>query len=120
MGEAIREGGVEDDLGAVQAERPKLPLGGYFTLGVCNETTAVLEYVLNKRVTLYPLTRDPGYFRGDGEVDRLLGRLPVDGRGGPRPELARILGSLPHPDPRRLPFPSLRADLERLLAGKKG
>jgi hypothetical protein len=61
--------------------------------------------------TLFPITLDTRYFDGDGEVDRLARRLPVD-RAGSRPDPRRIFGSLPVEDPVLIPLPELRKDLE--------
>ena len=65
--------------------------------------------------TLFPLTHDPRYFAGDGEVERIARALPVDGRGG-RPDPKRILGSLPVAHIAALPLPALRSDLEKVGA----
>jgi hypothetical protein len=118
--EAIRLAGeVRRTFLARQKKYPDLPLGGYFVLGVCNDVNAVIEYGLNKRVTQYPLTHDPAYFQGEGEVDKIMRALPLDGRDDASPDLDRILGSLPETEIQRLPFRHLREDLERVLKKKK-
>ena len=91
---------------------PRLPFGGYYAFGVCNDANAMLELALQGRTTLFPLTRDPGLFPRDGEVGRLARALPCDRVGLPDPE--RVLGSLPTDDLGRLPFPGLAADLAAL------
>ena len=90
---------------------PDLPFGGYYRLGVCNDVNAMIELHMQGATTLYPLTRDPAYFEGEGEVERLAVALPVDGRdGGPR-DVVRVMGSLPVESLADLPFPALRGDL---------
>lgn len=104
-----------------KAEHPDLPLGGYFTLGVCTDSTALIELGVTGKTTLYPLTRDLSYFSGEGEVDRLARRLPVDGHGKLL-DWSRLLGSLPETDFTRLTLPRLREDLElarKVLAPEK-
>ena len=36
----------------------KLPFGGYFALGVCNDANAMIELAMQGATSLYPLTRD--------------------------------------------------------------
>ncbi|MBX7099067.1 MAG: hypothetical protein K1X89_15255, partial [Myxococcaceae bacterium] len=85
----------------------KLPLDGYFALGVCTLAPAVVEQALEGATTLWPLTHDPALFDGDGELDRLVRALPVDGRGGPVPQLARLKGAVPFERPETVPLPEL-------------
>jgi hypothetical protein len=92
---------------------PGLPFNGYYALGVCNDSTALIELALTRKATLYPLVRDVGLYAGTDEIDRLARLLPVDG-GKEQPDRARVLGSLPVDDPARLSFPTLRADLAKL------
>ncbi|RMG10515.1 MAG: hypothetical protein D6731_17300 [Planctomycetota bacterium] len=101
-----------------QRAHPDLPYGGYYALGVCNDSNALVELHMTGKTTLYPLTRDLRYFQGSGEVDRLARRLPVDGRGAPLGEdgLRRVLGSIPYADLDAVPWPELREDLRRLGA----
>jgi hypothetical protein len=94
---------------------PQLPYGGYFTLGVCNDSNAFVEYALTGKTTLYPLTRDLSYYPGPGEIDRISRAMPVDGRGQPA-DLERILASIPEEDFEDLAFPGLRDDLRALRA----
>jgi hypothetical protein len=91
---------------------PELAFGGYFPFGVCNDVNAMLELHMAKTVTLYPLTRSLRYFEGEGEVDALARRLPVDTRDAP--DLKRIAQSLPVRRLRDLEFPKLRAALDVL------
>lgn len=102
----------EDD----RAANPQLPYGGYFTLGVCNDSNAFIEHALTGRTTLYPLTRDLRYYQSDSEIDRISRAMPVDGRGAPA-DLDRVLASLPEEDPSKLVFPGLRDDLAALTDG---
>ncbi len=96
------------------AANPQLPWGGYYHLGVCNDSNAFVEQALTGKTTLYPLTRDPRLFAGEGEIDRLSRAMPIDGRGRPA-DLARVLGALPADDPSQLAFAGLRDDVRALL-----
>jgi len=96
-----------------QKEHPELPYGGYFNLGVCNDSNAFIEQALNGKTTLYPLTRDPRFYTGDGEIDRLSRLMPIDGRGQPA-DLSRVLASLPMERTEDLAFDSLKADVARM------
>jgi hypothetical protein len=106
-------GAIAKTYAAVQRAHPELPFGGYYALGVCNDANAMIELHMQGETTLFPLTHDPRYFSGDGEVDRLARALPVDGHGD-RPDPGRILGSLPVSDISELPLPELRDDLTRV------
>ena len=101
---------------AIKRRHPDLPFGGYYALGVCNDVNAMIELHIRGATTLFPLTLDPEFFPGDGEVDRLAQHLPLDSARGARPDPKRILGALPVDDLSTLPFPALRQDLE---AGRK-
>jgi hypothetical protein len=104
----------------IQRRHPDLPFGGYYALGVCNDVNAMIEQHMQGETTLFPLTHDPRYFAGDGEVEQLARALPVDGRGA-RPDPRRILGSLPVADIAALPLPALRSDLEQVrIAWERG
>jgi len=116
--EAVRlAAAIRRTFAAVQREHPGLPFGGYYALGVCNDASAMIEFRLQGRATLYPLTRDPELFPKDDEVGRLARALPNDRSG--LPDLDRVLGSLPSEDLARLPFPGLRADLAALMAQQR-
>ena len=97
---------------AIKQRHPDLPFGGYYALGVCNDVNAMIELKMRGETTLFPLTLDPQFFTGGGEVDRLAQRLPLDNGRGAKPEPRRILGSIPVADLSMLPLPSLRKDLE--------
>jgi len=73
----------------------KLPLDGYYVLGVCTLAPAVVERALTGTTTLWPLTHDPRYFQGSEPIDQLVAQLPSDTHGGKPPEEARLVGSLP-------------------------
>lgn len=116
--EALRVAGeVRRAFEEKRAANPQLPYGGYFALGVCNDSNAFVEHALTGRTTLYPLTRDLRFYQGPGEIDRIARAMPVDGRGAPA-DLERVLASLPVTDTDDLVFPELRADLRALEAAR--
>lgn len=120
--EAIRVAGeVRRSFEANRAAHPELPYGGYYTLGVCNDSNAFVEHAMTGRTTLYPLTRDLRFYQGPGEIDRIARAMPNDGRGQPA-DLDRVLASLPVDDPLgdpdALAFPALRDDLRALAAAR--
>jgi hypothetical protein len=108
---------------AVHLAHPELPFGGYYTLGVCQDTNAAIEEKLQGRVILFPLTHDPKYFPTnpaalglaprDGEYLRLMAEIPSD-RGSTEPPVDRILGALPTTRLAAIPIPGLARDLERV------
>ncbi len=99
-------------------ENPALEFGGYYTLGVCQDSVAVVEEKLTGEVTLYPLTAEAKYFSGGGEVASLLDKLPSD-RDGRAAGVDRILGTLPVESAGEIPFRAMRADVERVEAGER-
>ena len=101
---------------AIKQRHPDLPFGGYYALGVCNDVNAMIELKMQGETTLFPLTLDPQFFAGDGEVDRLARRLPLDNGRDAKPEPRRILGSIPVAELSMLPLPSLKKDLEAVSA----
>lgn len=98
----------------------RLPLDGYYAIGVCTLAPAVVEQALTGRTTLWPLTHDPALFAGDDPLEALVRVLPVDGRGGPPPDDERLLGSIPWSEPGRIPFPELAAAIAHLSAAGGG
>ena len=76
--------------------RPELPFGGYYTLGVCQDTVAAIEKKMTGAATLFPNTADASLFDDprDAEVNALIAAIPKD-RDGKRPGPERIFGSLP-------------------------
>jgi hypothetical protein len=101
---------------AIKQRHPDLPFGGYYALGVCNDVNAMVELKMQGETTLFPLTLDPQFFTGGGEVDQLAQRLPLDSGRGAKPEPRRILGSIPVAELSMLPLSSLRKDLEEVRA----
>jgi hypothetical protein len=99
-------------------ENPALAFGGYYTLGVCQDSVAVVEEKLTGEVTLYPLTAEAKYFSGGWEVASLLDKLPSD-RDGRAAGVDRILGTLPVESAGEIPFAAMRADVERVEAGER-
>jgi hypothetical protein len=99
------------------AAHPKLPFGGYYALGVCQDGVSAIELALTGKVTLYPNTVDATLFNDarDSEINHLLERIPKD-RDGQAPSPARIFGSLPaEPGPggdfASITIPGLATDL---------
>lgn len=101
---------------AIKRRHPDLPFGGYYALGVCNDVNAMIELKMQGQTSLFPLTLDPRFFSGSGEVDRLALSLPLDNGRDARPEPRRILGSIPVTELSALPLPSLGKDLEQVRA----
>lgn len=94
--------------------RPKLPFGGYYTLGVCQDVVSAIEKKMTGATTLFPNTADARLFDDprDAEVNALMAAIPKDRDGG-MPEPARVFGSLPVTDFRTITIPGLATDLER-------
>jgi len=94
--------------------RPALPFGGYYALGVCQDSVAAIEKKLTGTTTLFPNTADVALFNDprDAEVNDLMASIPKD-RGGLPPEPERIFGSLPvsPTDLRAITIPGLADDL---------
>ena len=63
--------------------RPKLPFGGYYTLGVCQDVVSAIETKMTGKSTLFPNTADARLFDDprDGEVNALLAAIPKDREG---------------------------------------
>ncbi|MEZ4473312.1 MAG: hypothetical protein R3F60_21495 [bacterium] len=55
-----------------------LPVGGYGQLGVCNDSTAVLEYAAEQSITLFPLAHPPVEGTPADSIDAILAALPSD------------------------------------------
>ncbi|GGA70582.1 hypothetical protein GCM10011507_22680 [Edaphobacter acidisoli] len=94
------------------AARPELPFGGYYALGVCQDSVAAIEKKMTGQATLFPNTADDALFNDprDAEVNALMAAIPKDRNGGhPGPE--RIFGSLPTTDLHAITIPGLSADL---------
>jgi hypothetical protein len=104
--------------------RPNLPFGGYYALGVCQDTVSAIERRMTGHVTLFPNTVDATLFDDprDPEVNDMLANIPKD-RSGTTPSPARIFGSLPvapAADPAQafnaITIPGLAADLNATYA----
>jgi hypothetical protein len=106
--------------------RPKLPFGGYYALGVCQDGVSAIERKLTGHVTLFPNTVDASLFDDprDPEVNDMMANIPKD-RSGAAPSPERIFGSLPlAPAAGDAPFdavtiPGLAADLNLTYAAWK-
>ncbi len=96
---------------ALHRRYPNLPFSGYYRLGVCQDVVAATEHHMNGKVTLFPITHDPGYFKGNTEIDRLFNEIPND-RNNSRIEWSRIRGSLPARNLADIRLPELRRELE--------
>jgi hypothetical protein len=94
--------------------RPDLPFGGYYPLGVCQDSVAAIERKMTGHDTLFPNTADGALWDDprDAEVNELILAIPKD-RTGTLPAPARIFGSLPvaESDLQAITIPGLPADL---------
>jgi hypothetical protein len=92
--------------------RPTLPFGGYYALGVCQDSVAAIEKKMTGTATLFPNTVDATLFDDprDAEVNALMAAIPNDRAGRP-PGPERIFGSLPTSDLASITIPGLAADL---------
>ncbi|WP_348267382.1 hypothetical protein P8936_16715 [Edaphobacter paludis] len=92
--------------------RPTLPFGGYYALGVCQDSVAAIEKKMTGKATLFPNTADGALFDDprDAEVNALIEAIPKDRNGRP-PEPERIFGSLPTTNMDAITIPGLTADL---------
>lgn len=95
----------------VWAERGAgLPVNGYGRLGVCNDSTAVLEYSAEETITLFPLTHPPVDGAPADIVDDILSKLPSDTQGFEEADaVRRILASIPDVEDQ---VPGLKAQLD--------
>jgi hypothetical protein len=97
-------------------KHPKIPFGGYYAFGVCQDVVAAIEMKMTGRTTLFPNTADAIFFNDprDAEINALIKRLPKDRDGRP-PDVERIFGSLPvggsDAELRAVSIPGLGADL---------
>jgi hypothetical protein len=99
--------------------RPALPFGGYYALGVCQDSVAAIEKKMTGIATLFPNTADAALFDDprDAEVNGLIATIPKDRNGRP-PEPERIFGSLPvgEAELATISIPGLARDLEAVHA----
>jgi hypothetical protein len=93
--------------------RPDLPFGGYYALGVCQDSVAAIERKMTGADTLFPNTADGALFDDprDAEVNAMILAIPKDRSGAP-PSPERIFGSLPTIEFGAITIPGLAADLE--------
>ncbi len=100
--------------------RPALPFGGYYALGVCQDSIAAIEKKMTGKATLFPNTAETSFFDDphDAEVNRMIAAIPKD-RAGKLPEAERIFGSLPTDDIQAITIPGLAADLVATRAAWK-
>jgi hypothetical protein len=91
---------------------PAMPFGGYYGLGVCQDSVAAIEKKMTGKATLFPNTADTAFFNDprDAEVNGLIAAIPKD-RTGAMPQPERIFGSLPTTDLNAITIPGLTADL---------
>ncbi len=92
--------------------RPDLPFGGYYTLGVCQDSVAAIEQKMTGKDTLFPNTADSAFFDDprDAEVNALIQAIPKDRSGAP-PDPERVFGSIPTNDFNKITIPGFSADL---------
>jgi len=97
-----------------------LPAEGYGQLGVCNDSTAVLEWNLEGSASIYPLVHETPVATGDPVVDALA-TLPYDlPTGAPltQSEIAdafrRVRATLISEDPSKSDFPFLAQELAQI------
>jgi len=104
----------------LHAKYPKLPFGGYYALGVCQDGVSAIEQKMTGHVTLFPNTADASLFNDprDAEANALITAIPKD-REGKRPEPERIFGSLPTTNFNDITIPGLAADLNASYAAWK-
>jgi len=98
---------------AEKVRQRKLPLDGYFALGVCTLAPALAEQAVYGKTTAWPLTQDASLFDGDSELDKMVRALPSD-VGDRGPENERVLASIPWANVKDVPLPWLRESLGRL------
>ncbi|WP_263382527.1 hypothetical protein [Granulicella arctica] len=91
---------------------PAMPFGGYYGLGVCQDSVAAIEKKMTGTATLFPNTADTVFFNDprDAEINKLIAAIPKD-RAGAMPQPERIFGSLPTTDLQAITIPGLTADL---------
>lgn len=94
--------------------RPGLPFGGYYALGVCQDSVAAIEKKMTGTATLFPNTADTAFFDDprDAEVNGLMEAIPKD-REGALPQPERVFGSLPTETYAAMTIPGLGEDLQR-------
>jgi hypothetical protein len=93
------------------ADKPAL---GYGTLGVCTDSTAILEYATEGTITLFPLAH-PKIDAAIDDIDAILAKLPSDVEGfDPADGLSRIKSTLPFASLDDVPFKTFVASMKAL------
>lgn len=93
------------------ADKPAL---GYGTIGVCTDSTAILEYAAEGKVTLFPLAH-PKTDAATDEIDAILAKLPADVEGFDHEgALTRIKTSLPFARIDDVPFKPFVTSMKKL------
>ena len=100
------------------AEAAGLPAGGYGALGVCNDSTGVLEMSVEGSASIFPFAHPVIADSPDNDaIDDLLARLPADIVGYDSAEaFTRILSTLPFASVDDLPFPQFKAEVQALMS----
>jgi hypothetical protein len=96
---------------AAGADKPAL---GYGTIGVCTDSTAIVEYAMEGTVTLFPLAHPKSDAAAD-DIDAILAKLPSDVDGfDPASALARIKSTMPFASLDDVPFKPFVASMKKL------
>ncbi|MBS1814406.1 MAG: hypothetical protein JSS87_05990 [Acidobacteria bacterium] len=100
----------------LHAKHPDLPFGGYYALGVCQDSIGAIEMKMTGKTTLFPNTARTEFFHDqpDEEITKLMEAVPKD--DGRAPDAERVFGSLPTDDFARITIPGLRDDVQRSYA----
>ncbi len=109
----------------VRMAHPKLPFGGYYRLGVCQDVGAVVEQVMEGKVLLFPITHDASYFSRNSFADprdqrflSVFATIPSD-RSSRLPPIGRVLGALPTTQYDAIVIPGLAGDLNRVVVARR-
>ena len=87
---------------------------GYGILGVCTDSTAVLEYALEGAITLFPLAHPKNDAAAD-DIDAILAKLPADVEGFDNADaVRRITATLAFDSADAIPFKPFVQELQRL------
>lgn len=101
---------------ALHERHADLPFGGYYALGVCQDSVGAIEMKMTGKTTLFPNTAKTALFHDqpDDEITKLMEAVPKD--DGRAPDAERVFGSLPTTDYAAITVPGLRDDVERSFA----
>ena len=66
-------------------KRPDLPFGGYYPLGVCQDSVAAIERKMTGHDTLFPNTAEGALWDDprDAEINEMMLAIPKDRSGSP-------------------------------------